>query len=96
MGKIYKGQSALRITVNTFVDLENIISAAIKYRKPNGNQGEFSAGIADSAKGIIFHEVLEGELNVTGWWTFWAFVTFSDGRTAAGEAEKVYIWEEGK
>ena len=96
MGKIYKGQSALRITVNTFVDLENIISAVIKYRKPDGNQGAFSAGIADSAKGIIFHEVLEGELNITGWWTFWAFVTFADGRMAAGEAEKVYIWDEGK
>ena len=96
MGKIYKGQSALRITVNTFVDLENIISAVIKYRKPNGTQGAFSAGIADSAKGVIFHEVLEGELNITGWWVFWAFVIFTDGRTAAGEAAKVYIWEEGK
>jgi hypothetical protein len=26
---------------------------------------------------------------------FWAFITFGDGRTAAGEAAKVYIWHEG-
>jgi hypothetical protein len=31
----------------------------------------------------------------TGWWTLWAFVTFADGRTAAGEAAKVYVWDEG-
>jgi hypothetical protein len=30
-----------------------------------------------------------------GWWSFWAFITFADGRTAAGEAAKVYIWAEG-
>jgi hypothetical protein len=27
---------------------------------------------------------------------FWAFVTFADGRSAAGEAAKVYVWNEGK
>jgi hypothetical protein len=40
MEKIYAGQSALRITVKTFTD-----SAAIKYRKPDGPIGEFTAGL---------------------------------------------------
>ena len=96
MGKIYKGQSALRITLNTFTDLEDILSAVIKYRKPDGKTGEFAAAVGDTAKGVIFHECIEGELDVSGWWAFWAFVTFADGRTAAGEAAKVYIWTEGK
>ena len=95
MGKIFKGQSALRITLRTFIDLEGIINAIIKYRKPDGNAGEFTAAISDTANGIIFHECIEGELDVSGWWVFWAFVTFSDGRTAAGETAKVYIWAEG-
>jgi hypothetical protein len=94
--KIFKGQSALRITVNTFTDLEGIENAVIKYRKPNGSMGEFPAGVGDAAGGVIFHECIEGELNVSGWWAFWAFITFADGRTAAGEASKVYIWGEGK
>jgi len=94
--KIYKNQSALRITVKTFCDLEGITSAVIRYRKPNGKTGEFSAGVKEGTEGIIFHEVTEGEINVSGWWAFWAFVTFDDGRTAAGEASKVYVWNEGR
>jgi len=95
MGKIFKGQTALRIKLKTFVDLEDIENAVIKYRKPDGKIGEFSSAVGDTAEGIIFHECIEGEIDVSGWWAFWAFVTFADGRTAAGEAAKVYIWNEG-
>ena len=95
MGKIFKFQSALRITLKTFVDLEGIISAVIKYRKPDGKTGELAAAVGDTARGVIFHECIEGEIDVSGWWAFWAFVTFADGRTAAGETAKVYVWREG-
>jgi hypothetical protein len=95
MNKIYKLQSALRIIVKTFTDLAGIISAVIKYKKPDGSAGEFAAGVGDTARGIIFHECIEGDIDMAGWWVFWAFITFADGRTAAGEAAKVYIWQEG-
>jgi hypothetical protein len=95
MGKIFKGQSALRITVKTFTDLEGIVSAVIKYRKPDGSAGEFAAGVRDVGKGVIFHECIEGEIDMAGWWALWAFVTFADGRTAAGETAKVFVWMEG-
>jgi hypothetical protein len=93
--KIFTRQTALRITIKTFCDLEGIISAVIRYRKPNGKKGELAAAVGDAETGIIFHEVIEGEIDVSGWWAFWAFITFADGRTAAGEASKVYIWKEG-
>jgi hypothetical protein len=96
MSKIFVKQSALRITLKTFTDLEGVLSAVIKYRKPNGKTAEFPAAIGDPEKGIIFHECLDNEIDVSGWWSFWAFVTFADGRTAAGEAAKVYVWNEGK
>ena len=95
MGRIFKGQTALRITLKTFTDLEDAIITVIKFRKPNGIIGEFVTAIGDTAKGVIFHEVIEGEIDVSGWWAFWAFITFADGRTAAGEVAKVYIWKEG-
>jgi len=95
VGKIFIGQSALRITIKTFCDLEGVLSAVIKYRKPNGLLGEFAAAVGDVVKGVIFHECIEGELDVSGWWVFWAVVTFADGRAAAGEGAKVYIWHEG-
>jgi hypothetical protein len=96
MGKVYKGQTALRITLKTFIDLEECDSAVIKYRKPDGKTGEFAAAVGDAGKGIIFHECIEGEIDASGWWAFWAFITFADGRTAAGETAKVYVWGEGK
>jgi hypothetical protein len=96
MAKVFKGQSALRITLKTFTDLEGCISAVIKYRKPDGKTGEFSAAVGDMARGVIFHECIEGEIDASGWWAFWAFVTFADERTAAGEAAKVYVYHEGK
>ncbi|MDR0794946.1 MAG: hypothetical protein LBE79_02670 [Tannerella sp.] len=76
--------------------MEGIEKAVIKYRKPNKTEGEFSAAVGDMEMGTIFHECIEGEIDVSGWWAFWAFVTFADGRTAAGEAAKVFIWKEGK
>jgi hypothetical protein len=95
MSRIFRGQSALRITVKTFTDLEGVSSALIKYRKPDGSSGEFSAGVMDEAKGFIFHECIEGEIDMAGWWLFWAFITFADGRAASGEAAKVFVWKEG-
>ena len=95
MGRIFKGQSALRIMLKTFCDLEGIENAVIRFRKPNGKGGEFSAAVGDTAKGVIFYECIEGDIDVSGWWVFWAFITFADGRTAAGEMAKVYIWNEG-
>ena len=96
MNKIFVGQTALRITLNTFCDLEDVSLAVIRYRKPNGKTGEFAGAVGDAAKGVVFHECIEGEIDVAGWWLFWVFVTFADGRTAAGEAAKIYIWNEGK
>jgi len=95
MSRIFRGQSALRITLKTFCDLEGIESAAIKYCKPNNKTGEFAAAVGDTAQGVIFHECIEGEIDVSGWWAFWAFITFADGRTAAGQAAKVYVWNAG-
>ena len=95
MGRIFNGQSALRITLKTFCDLEGVENAVIKYRKPNGKNGEFAAAVGDTTQGLIFHECIEGDIDASGWWAFWAFITFADGRTAAGQAAKVYIWNEG-
>jgi len=93
--KIFRGQSALRITLKTFCNLEGIISAVIKFCKPDGKKGEWSAAVVDIESGIIAHECIEGEIDSSGWWAFWAYITFDDGRTAAGETTKVYVWQEG-
>jgi len=96
MGRIYKGQSALRIALKTFCDLEGIECAAIRYRKPDGSSGEFPAAVSDAAQGVISYECADGDIDAGGWWAFWAFIAFDDGRSAAGQAAKVYVWLEGQ
>lgn len=96
MGRIFQGQSSLRIVVETKTDLSEAAAAKIKYRKPDGTSGEFAAVIGDAEGGIIFREMTAaGELDQAGWWVFWAWVEFQDGRAAAGEAERVFVWREG-
>ena len=95
MGKIFQGQTALRISARTFADLEDATETEIRYRKPDGSTGAFAAGVVDPVKGIIAHETIEGELDAAGWWIFWAYVVFADGRGAPGEATRVFLWEEG-
>jgi hypothetical protein len=95
MGKVFKGQSSLRITINTFCDLEGLANAVIRFRKPCGFTGAFEAVPEKAAQGVLSYECADGDIDVCGWWSFWAFVTFCDGRTAAGEAARVYVWDEG-
>jgi hypothetical protein len=94
--KVFCGQSALRLVVKTFCELSGVRRAAIRYKKPNGKTGEFSAGVRDVEKGELVYECIEGDIDISGWWDFWAFVVLDDGRSAAGEKQKVFIWEEGK
>lgn len=96
MGRIYKGQTSLRLVLNTFADLTGALNAAVRYAKPSGEAGELAAGVPAPEDGLLCHDFAEGELDESGWWRFWAFVTFPDGRSAAGEAARVYVREEGQ
>ncbi|MDR0908732.1 MAG: hypothetical protein LBM77_03100 [Spirochaetaceae bacterium] len=96
MRKIFKGQSALRLIVKTYTDLTGISDVCIRYLKPDKRKGSFSAVVSDTQNGIIYHDFQKCELNQSGWWVFWADVEFGDGRKAAGEPVKIFVWEEGR
>ena len=96
MGRIYKGQSSLKITVKTYIDLTGAEECLIKYRKPDGMEGSFVGTISDEQEGIFNYEIKPGEIDLSGWWRFWAFVTFTGGRTAPGKSRKRFVWEEGE
>jgi len=95
MGNVFGGQSALRITLRTFRDLGAVSRAAIKYRKPDGRVGEFVAVVDDGAQGDIHHDCIDGDIDVPGWWSFWAVVTMGDGRIAVGETSRVFVRRQG-
>jgi hypothetical protein len=96
MKRIYKEQTSLRITVKTGVLISESDVPEIKYKKPDGVLGSFSASIKDSETGTIYYDIQAAtEIDISGWWMFWAFVTFSDGRYAMGKAVKVFVSEQG-
>jgi len=93
MGKLYAGQTKLRIRLTVGQDITGA-TVLVKYRKPDGTEGSFAdAHIEDNANGIIYCDVnADGSEIPTanfGEWMFWAHITFADGRFAPGEA----IWE---
>jgi len=96
MSKIYKDQTSLQIKLTTNVDLSDATTLLIKYEKPDGTLGSFTASVSDASEGIIYYNVVTDDLDLEGDWKFWAYVTFSDGRSAPGEVIKQHIYLEGE
>jgi len=97
--KIYVGQTALRFEIPVGEDLTGILDKKLKYKKPGSSTvHEVSASVlGDPTDGVLYYDVdSETFLDVAGKWTFWAYVTFSDGRKAPGNAVDIRVYEEGE
>ena len=95
MGKIYKGQTAVTVQLTVGRDITDA-TALIKYRKPGGTTGSWSAEITDAEKGIIRYRVAgPDDLDEAGVWVFWADITFSTGKHAEGEPFTRRIYDPG-
>jgi len=95
-GKIYKNQDYLTIKLHLGCDLSDATSVLIKYRDPNGTEGSWAATIEDEDEGIVYKTFALGStLSVSGTWTFWAYVTFTDGRVAPTEPFEYEVCDEG-
>lgn len=98
MGRIFKNQTALKVQIETGVDLTSA-TKKIKYKKPDGSLGEFSTGIADInlTEGIIEWTPADANsLDQAGTWTMWVHITFSGGSVAAGEVFCIEVNQEGE
>ena len=97
MSNIYVGQSALRIQLTVGQDITGALDLKIKYKKPDKTTGDWTATEKTAATGVIYYDLVDTtELDPKGTWTFWAYVKFSDGREADGDAFKHKISEVGK
>jgi hypothetical protein len=97
MGKIFKGQTKLQIKLSLEQDITDAKSVKIKFRKPSGLIGSWTATVINPTSGIIAVEPASPEtLNETGNWVLWAYIVFSDGRVASGEPVTMAVNWEGK
>ena len=95
MSTIFVNQSKLRLQLTTGVDITDATSLLIKYKKPDGTAGSWTATSSDDDTGVIYYDFTDGELSASGVWTFWAYITFSDGRVAPGEKLTIRVKTEG-
>jgi hypothetical protein len=93
---IHVGQEALQIELDTGEDLSAASGLKIKYTKPGDISGEWAGTLLNTTWIKKEFEVDDGELDVSGLWSFWTFATMADGRDIAGKPVQYYIKVEGK
>lgn len=98
MGKVFTGQTNLRIMLSTNIDLTGATSLIIKCKKPNGTVFDLAATVNGSpTNGKIYYDFTTSDddvLDTAGTWSFWAYVVFADSRIARGETATLQIYNE--
>jgi len=97
VGKVYKNQTALAIRRRTEVDLTYITAVYLKYIKPDGTTGQWTGTVYNASRGIVEYTIVSAnDLDQSGTWTIWAYVTFANGNSAPGEPTKLEVYDEGQ
>ena len=95
MSKIYDTQTVLKFIACTHTDITGASARKIKYKKPDGTTGEWTASEeGDPLIGKISYEIIAALGSFNGW-TLWAWIEFSAGNSIPGEARKITVYEEG-
>jgi hypothetical protein len=95
MGKVYKGQNKLRIQLTGNVDVSGG-TCYIKYRRPDGTEGEWPGTIGTASTGVVYYDlVTTSDLNQAGRWAVWLYVVFSDARVAYGNPYYFTVYDQG-
>ena len=94
MAKIYVGQTALRIILDTGVTLTSVSVALIKYKKPDKTTGSWVA--TEDGQTIYYDIDSASDLDQDGAWTMWAYITYADATVVPGEPVIVKVYAEGK
>jgi len=96
MADYFKGQTNLRIELETNVPLTGS-TLLIKYIKPSGETGSFSATINGSDASKMYYDTVNAtDLDQAGDWTFWAHVVFADTTIGIGSSIVQRINAEGE
>jgi hypothetical protein len=95
MSKIFVGQTKLKITLALAADITGYQTCEIRYTKPDGTRGSFTAVVEDENPGVISYDLSTNVLDIPGRWAFWARITYIDGRISIGKADYLTISPEG-
>lgn len=71
-------------------DLSGATGARIRYTKPGGQTGYWSAGVTVGG-GFVEYQIPNDILDQAGTWTFRPFITYSSGYEYPGEPVTQYV-----
>jgi len=94
MSDYFLGQTNLRIMVSTNQTLSGA-ALKLKYKKPNGDTGEFSCTIDGSDDTKMYYDIESEDIDIPGEWLFWSHITFADSKVGIGEIARVIFKREG-
>lgn len=97
--KIYVGQTALALDLDTCIELatEGAVSAIMKYVKPDGTTGQWTAEVAPTGLPQVVRYTIanSSDLDQAGLWKRWCVVTFAASKTAPSDPVYFIVHEEG-
>jgi hypothetical protein len=95
MADYFVEQTNLIIELETFIDLSDAV-LLIKYRKPDGKTGQWNATKNSTDNTKMYYDLVAGDLDQAGNWTFWAYATFAANSIGIGKATVKKIKTEGQ
>ena len=104
VNQIYKNQTQCRLTLQTDVDFNNypVSSCKIKYKKPDGTAGEWTAAVlsGEEIEGKIYVDFTDTppvvKFDTAGAWKLWAYVIFSNTKIGIGIPIEYFVKTEGE
>lgn len=94
MAKIYKGAVGTRITLDAGTSLADSGSPTykIKYIKPDGTEGEWTATLDTGNNNRIYYDTQANDLDQAGMWSFQLYAEIT-GWTGHGELVKYRVYD---
>jgi len=93
--QVFKDQTGVKLRLQSFLDFDEnpVTSAKIKFIKPDGTAGEWTAQVLPGAlDGDIYVDFSAAEkFDQAGRWSLWLEVVYTDGRTGKGRKTSYYV-----
>lgn len=95
MAQIFINQTALTFRLTIGENISDASRVLMRYRKPNGIEGYWTAVIEDAETGIVSYNAVKG-LDDTGFWTIWTYIYYNDGTVTTSMPIQFGVYLEGK
>jgi len=88
--KVYQNDIGTKIELDVDTSLDAATFATVKYSKPSGETGEWTA-VIDTDDDVVYYVTESGDLDEVGGWWLQAYVVFPDW-SGHGEKRRFFVY----